>query len=102
VVYAKHRGNGRAAEMRGEMTTTPLGWDDEEPGTEVAVTANNAEHLGHQLAEEDLSLDELARRKGVRPVRSVRDMARPGVFESDEELEAFLAHVSASRHADIA
>jgi hypothetical protein len=44
----------------------------------------------------------LARRKGVRPVQSIHDMAQPAAFESDEELEAFLAHVSSSRHADIA
>jgi hypothetical protein len=44
----------------------------------------------------------LARRKGVRPVESVEDMAEDGVFESDEELEEFLAHVYASRHADLA
>ena len=42
------------------------------------------------------------KRKGVRPVESVRDMAQDGVFESDEELEQFLAHVYAARHADLA
>jgi hypothetical protein len=29
-------------------------------------------------------------------------MTWPGLYESDEELEAFLAHVLASRHADLA
>jgi hypothetical protein len=29
-------------------------------------------------------------------------MAQDGVFESDEELEQFLAHVHAARHADLA
>jgi len=43
--------------------------------TEVAVTTNNAEPLERQPAEDDLSLDELARRKGVRPVESIHDMA---------------------------
>lgn len=47
-------------------------------------------------------LDELAQRKGVRPVESVEDMARDGVFTSDDELEDFLAHVYAARDADIA
>ena len=49
-----------------------------------------------------VSLDELARRKGVRPVESVEDMAQQGIFGSDEELEDFLAHVYAARHADLA
>jgi hypothetical protein len=40
--------------------------------------------------------------KGIRPVESVKDMAQDGVFESDEELEQFLAHVYAARHADLA
>lgn len=40
------------------------------------------------------------RRKGIRPVESVDDMAQPGIFESDEELEAFLSHVHATRHRD--
>ncbi len=31
-----------------------------------------------------------------------RAMAQDGVFESDEELEQFLAHVYAARHADLA
>jgi hypothetical protein len=46
--------------------------------------------------------EELARRKGVRPVQCVADMAQDGVFESDEELEEFLAHVYAARDADLA
>jgi len=47
------------------------------------------------------SLDEQVRRLGVRPVESVDDMARDDVFESDEELDAFLAHVYAERHANL-
>ena len=48
------------------------------------------------------SIEEQVRRKGIRPVDSVEDMAQDGVFESDEELEQFLAHVYAARHADLA
>lgn len=47
-------------------------------------------------------VEELARRKGVRPVESVEDMAQDGVFDSDEELEEFLEHVYAARHEDLA
>lgn len=44
---------------------------------------------------------EQARRRGIEPVTSVEDMARDDVFETDEELEAFLAHVNAERHANL-
>jgi hypothetical protein len=42
-------------------------------------------------------LDEQARRKGVRPVTSI-DELRADVFESDEELDEFLADLEAFRH----
>src|SRR5262249_27299794 len=48
------------------------------------------------------SLDEQARRRGIRPVMSVEDMARDDVFESDEELDAFLAWYHAERQANLA
>ena len=48
------------------------------------------------------SLDEQARRKGVRPIRSADDLAQDGIFDTDEELDAFLAHVAETRHADLA
>ncbi len=66
---------------------------------EVAMRTHNAQRPS---AGDDVSLDELARQQGVGPVRSVHDMPRPHIFESDEELDEFLAHVSASRHANLA
>jgi hypothetical protein len=45
---------------------------------------------------------ELARRRGVRPVTSVEDLARPELFESDDELDEFLTDLYASRRAGIA
>lgn len=42
---------------------------------------------------------ELIRRQGVRPVEAVEDLAQDGIFESDEELEEFLAALYAWRHA---
>jgi hypothetical protein len=48
------------------------------------------------------SLDEQARRPGVRPIRSADDLAQDGIFDTDEELDAFLAHVTERRHADLA
>lgn len=49
-----------------------------------------------------VTLDEMARRKGVHPVGSVEEMAQDGVFDSDAELEEFLGHVYAVRHEDLA
>jgi hypothetical protein len=44
----------------------------------------------------------LARRKGLQPIESVDELARPGLFESDEDLDEFLADVYASRRAGMA
>lgn len=62
------------------------------------MTANP--ERGPEWAEEDLSTEELARRQGVRPISSVDELAEPDTFESDAELEEFLADLYASRRAD--
>ena len=46
-------------------------------------------------------LDEQARRKRVRPISSV-DELRAEVFESDEELDEFLADLDEFRHRHMA
>jgi len=46
-------------------------------------------------------LDEQARRKGVRPVTSA-DELRADVFETDQELEEFLADLREFRHEHMA
>jgi hypothetical protein len=73
---------------------------------EVAVTTDPEQedrpHEDRPRVRGQVPLEELARRKGIRPVKSVHDMAQPGVFESDEEVEAFIAHVYASRRANLA
>ena len=47
--------------------------------------------------------EELAQRQGVRPIKSVADQAAADhPFESDEEYEAFLADLYASRRAGLA
>lgn len=50
------------------------------------------------------TLDELARAKGLKPVESLQDLERFAldVWDSDEDLDAFLADVRASRDADVA
>jgi len=65
----------------------------------VVVTTSGAEHAGRRRG--SIPIDELARRKGVRPIESPDEMARD-VFESDEELEEFLAFIAGARHADLA
>jgi len=48
---------------------------------------------------EHIPVEELVRRQGVRPVKSVDELAVPGLFESDEELDEFLAFTYAARRA---
>jgi hypothetical protein len=68
----------------------------------VTVTTDRVDY-GTPLPDRGLvSVEELAHRQGVHPVESVEAMARPDLFGSDEELEEFLAHVYAARHADLA
>ena len=50
-----------------------------------------------------VSTEELVRRQGVRPISSIEDLAADiDPFESDEEYEAFLADLYASRRAGLA
>ena len=53
-------------------------------------------------AERQATLDELFRAKKTQPVRSADDLACEGIFETDEELEEFLAYTYAARRADLA
>jgi hypothetical protein len=47
--------------------------------------------------------EELVRRQGIRPIASVEELAAAeDPFESDEEYEAFLADLYASRRAGLA
>ena len=64
---------------------------------------SNAEHEPYMRPTGDhVSVDELARRKGVHPVRSADDLACEGIFETDAELDEFLAHVAQMRRSDLA
>lgn len=64
--------------------------------------SSNAERMPEWPAAEHVPVEELARRQGVRPVASVSDLARPDLFESDDELDEFLADLYASRRASAA
>lgn len=69
-------------------------------GEAVSAVSSETQHVtpGPRAS---IPMDELARRKGVRPIDNPDDMAR-NVFSSDEELDEFLAFVHDLRHADSA
>ncbi|SCL18131.1 hypothetical protein [Micromonospora inyonensis] len=59
------------------------------------MTSSNAEQMPEWPTAEHVPAEELARRQGVRPIVSVDDLARPDLFESDDELDDFLADLYA-------
>ena len=68
----------------------------------VRTVSTSAEHPRRAGGDDLVPLEELIRRTpGAHPVASV-DELRCDAFESDEELDEFLAFVTASRHADLA
>ena len=66
------------------------------------MTSSNAGRLPEWSTAEHVPVSELARRQGVGPVVSVDELARPELFESDEELADFLADLYAARHTGLA
>ncbi len=63
------------------------------------MSSGHTESASVPPAADEVPVEELARRQGVRPVESVDDMARPGLFGSDEEWVEFLADLYASRRS---
>jgi hypothetical protein len=63
---------------------------------------SSASYEGESPATRLESIEEQIRRKGIRPVESIEDFAQDGIFESDEEVEQFLAYIYAARQADLA
>ena len=70
--------------------------------SEVVAMSSNAERVPEWQPSGHVPVEELARRQGVRPLTSADDLIEPGLFESDEELEEFLADLYASRRAGMA
>jgi hypothetical protein len=60
------------------------------------------EHPEQSPSDDFVPTEELARRQGVKPIKSVDELAQPDLWESDEEYEAFLADLYASRRAGLA
>jgi hypothetical protein len=69
-----------------------------EPHEEVTVSADGYEPASGRR----LTVVELARTQGVRPVSSVEELAQDDGFSSDAEVDEFIAFVRAMRHADTA
>jgi hypothetical protein len=66
------------------------------------MTADSSERLPDWTTAEHVSVAELASRQGVGPVVSIDDLARPDLFESDEDLDDFLTDLYAARHTGLA
>jgi hypothetical protein len=70
---------------------------------EVVDVTSNAEEMPKWLGADDhVPAEELARRQGAQPIESVESMARDDIFESDEELDEFLADLYESRRRGVA
>jgi len=67
----------------------------------VVIAVSTGAEQGAPGRREPIPTEELVRRRGARPIENPHDMARD-VFESDEELDEFLAFIAAARRADLA
>ncbi|WP_255510034.1 hypothetical protein [Micromonospora sp. AP08] len=63
-----------------------------------AVMSTDAQRNPDEPAIAHVPAEELARRQGVQPISSLDELARPELFETDDELDRFLADLYASRH----
>jgi hypothetical protein len=93
---------GLGGDRRGERrTASGVAWHDVRYGWRQPMTTTPQQPDGWP-ADDFVSTEELVRRRGVRPLTSVADLAADiDPFESDDEHDAFLADLYASRRADI-
>jgi hypothetical protein len=67
------------------------------------MTSSNAEQRPEwPTNDEHVPVEDLARQQGVRPLASADELIQPGMFESEEELDEFLADLYASRRTGMA
>lgn len=64
------------------------------------MSVSDGDFHGLRFGPPSVSVEELARQQGVRPVRSFEDM-RADLWDSDEEFDAFMVELRASRQADL-
>lgn len=62
--------------------------------------SSNPEQALPPQAGPHISAEEQVYQQGIQPIVSVDELAFPGVWESDEELNEFLADLYSSRHAN--
>lgn len=62
------------------------------------MTPDRADHAGNVPASHRASVEDLFRDV---PVQTVRDLACDGIFETDEELDEFVAFTYAERRANL-
>jgi hypothetical protein len=74
----------------------------ESDGAEVIPVSTSSAHEHQPAAPETESLAEQLQRKNVQPIRSAEDLACEGIFDDDEELDEFLAHIYSDRRAALA
>jgi hypothetical protein len=65
------------------------------------MTTSNPEPRPELPNADHVPAEELVSRQGARPITSAAAMARPDLFETDEELDEFLAEIYAARRAEV-
>lgn len=65
------------------------------------MTTDSAEFRSAHEPDAPIPIGELIRQQGVPAVRTVEDLATDDVFDSDEELDEFLAFVAEQRRANL-
>ncbi|MFD5427238.1 hypothetical protein [Streptomyces sp. NPDC127084] len=65
------------------------------------MSAAEPEYPIHPVMRPRLSVEELLAAKNVQPIRSLEDL-KADTFESEEEVEEFIAFTFAERHRDLA
>ena len=83
------------------MATPTLESSYEPHPAEVHVSTSGADSSAGAPARPRLSAAQLLAAKNTRPIQSLDDLVAD-TFESDEELEDFLAFTYAERHRDLA
>jgi hypothetical protein len=63
--------------------------------------SSSAEHAPAPHRVPHVTAEEQVRQQGIQPITSVDELAFPGVWESDRELDDFLADLYASRRASM-
>jgi len=65
------------------------------------MTTGSADFRPAHEPDEPVPIEELIRQQGVPAVRTIEDLATDDVFDSDEELDEFLAFVAEQRRANL-